>query len=786
MSTGNSGSGSTPPRWQTSPPPAGGAARTPSAGYGAGLSQPPQPQTPYSQPPPASQAPFAQTAGGFQSMTPLQPGVVLNNTHRIDQMLGRGGMGEVYRGTNVHTNDQVAIKVIRPELVDDEHMRDLFLREAMALRRIRHPAVVSYEGASADSSGRLYLVMDFVEGPSLGQLATHRPLTPTQVRALRRRLAEGLQAAHEQNVVHRDLSPDNIILRGGDLSQATIIDFGIARRTDAAKTSVIGKAFAGKVEYAAPEQFGMFTGVADARSDVYTLGLVLAAASLGHPLDMGSSAVTAIESRKKVPNLSRVPAELRPGLSRMLEPEPDNRPQSMREVAALDALDAGGGGMGNRLRIALLAGGLGLVAVVGGAFAFADPIGMIRSIFDSGVSAQETEAWRKATQADTAAGYQSFLDQFPNSRFAAEARQKQAAARQREAAAREEEAWRKATQTDTVAGYQAFLGQYPSSRYAAEARQKLAAAEQREATVREDEAWRRAVQADTAAGYQAYLTRYPNGRYVAEARRRLTAAQQREGAGREEEEAWRRATQIDTVAGYDTFLRQYPNGKYVAEARQRLAAARQRQDGRTDEDELWRKAETATTVEPLQEYLRRYPAGRYADTARRKLADILSADRTRSGGQLTWSPTACTSVPLRVPPGFTCQVSNEYTLPGAGSVRARVYSVGGSVGGAETNIWLYQVVGDGSLTITQAALQTLPQINAFTQAGTDWSGVLSYGGAEYMTFRNGASNCVALRKPGTRRGEGYAHAFLAVQCAPPGQPLYPNDIRALIDDIRLR
>ena len=76
-------------------------------------------------------------------MTPLQPGVVLNNTHRIDQMLGRGGMGEVYRGTNVHTGDQVAIKVIRPELVDDANMRDLFLREAMALRKIRHPAVVS-------------------------------------------------------------------------------------------------------------------------------------------------------------------------------------------------------------------------------------------------------------------------------------------------------------------------------------------------------------------------------------------------------------------------------------------------------------------------------------------------------------------------------------------------------------------------------------------------------------------------------------------------------------------
>jgi outer membrane protein assembly factor BamD (BamD/ComL family) len=735
MSTGRPGSGSTPPRWQTSAP-AGGAARTPDS-YGVGLSQQPPSQPPYSQPS-ASQTPFAQTAGGFQSMTPLQPGVVLNNTHRIDQMLGRGGMGEVYRGTNVHTNDQVAIKVIRPELVDDGQMRDLFLREAMALRKIRHPAVVSYEGASADASGRLYLVMDFVEGPSLGQMVTQRPLTPTQVRALRRRLAEGLQAAHDQNVVHRDLSPDNIILRGGDLSQATIIDFGIARRTDSAKSSVIGKAFAGKVEYAAPEQFGMFTGVADARSDIYTLGLVLAAAALGHPLDMGSSAMTAIESRKKVPNLSRVPAELRPGLARMLEPEPANRPPSMREVAALDALDSGRGGAGRGLRIALLAGGLGLVAAVGAAFAFADPIGMIRSIFDSGVSAEEAEAWRKATQADTAAGYKGFLDRFPNSRYAAEAREKQAAA------------------------------------------------VQREATAREDEAWRRAVQTDTAVGYQAYLTRYPNGRYVAEARQRLAVAQQREAQGREEEQAWQRARQTDTVAGYDTFLRQFPNGKHVAEARQRQAAARQRDAGSGDEEEqLWRRAASATTAEPIQEYLRRYPAGRYADAARRKLADIMSSER-KPGVVGNFSPVSCASVPLRIPPGFTCQVSNDFTVPGG--VRARVYLVVGAVGGSETNIQLFQVVGDGSLIITVPAQQALPQINAFAQAGRDWSGVLSYGGAEFMTFRSGALNCVAVRKPGTPRGSGsgVANLFLAIQCAPQGQPLYPNDIRALIDDLRVK
>ncbi|HEX2890143.1 serine/threonine-protein kinase [Vineibacter terrae] len=610
MSAGHSDSAGAPPRWHASAAPAG--------------------------PPP-----FAQTAGVFPAMTPLQPGVVLNNTHRIDQMLGRGGMGEVYRGTNVHTGDQVAIKVIRPELVDDANMRDLFLREAMALRKIRHPAVVSYEGASADSAGRLYLVMDFVAGPSLAQLVARQPLSPAQVRALRRRVAEGLQAAHEQNVVHRDLSPDNVILRDGDLSQATIIDFGIARRTDIGKTSVIGQSFAGKIEYAAPEQFGMFTGKADARSDVYTLGLVLVACSLGGPLDMGASAMAAIEARMKVPDLSQVSPELRPGLAGMLEPDPARRPQSMRDVLALDALDAAAVGRHRRRgpSLAVLVGGLALAAMVGTAFVFADPVAMVRSLFAS----------------------------------------------------------------DTRAG--------------------------------EGQAWQAAMQADTAAAYRAFLERYPDGRHAAEARQRLAAAE-------------------------------------------RVAA------GRQEEDELWRRAQAATTAEPVRDYLQRYPSGRYAEAARRKLADLQKPDAGPPAA-MTWSPVPCASIPLWVPAGFTCQVSSDHTLPGSAG-RYRSYMADTAAGGWQTQIWMSQALGEQGVVVAAPADRALPQLNATTRAGTDWSTVLTYGGAEFMTFRNDAANCVALRKPGTRRGQDYVEMFAAMQCAPPGQPLYPNDIRTTIDGVRVK
>jgi len=273
---------------------------------------------------------------GDDALMPLKSGVVLNNTHRVERLLARGGMGEVYSATNLLTGDAVALKVIRPELVSDPQMRALFLREATALRQIRHPTIVAYEGVHAEADGRVYLVMDLIEGPSLGKRMAERPLTVPEVRALRHRLAVALLAAHEQNIVHRDLSPDNIVLRDGDLERATIIDFGIAKKTDGLGISVIGSSFAGKMEYASPEQMGLFGNAVDRRSDIYSLGLVLAAAALGRPLPMADTPAMAVEQRKRVPDLSALPVALRPELTAMLQPDPARRLNSMRDVLALD------------------------------------------------------------------------------------------------------------------------------------------------------------------------------------------------------------------------------------------------------------------------------------------------------------------------------------------------------------------------------------------------------------------------------------------------------------------
>ena len=268
----------------------------------------------------------------------LEPGQLLAHTYEIEALLGRGGMGEVYRARHIKLMSLHAIKVIAPELVNDAHVIEMFTEEARKLRMVRHDAVVSYDGLIGDEDGLLYLIMEFVDGVSLAKVIRERTLPPDELRALRDRLAQGLGAAHDKLIYHRDISPDNIILVNGMVDQAKIIDFGIAKSAAAGDRTVIGNDFAGKFSYVSPEQLGMFGGKVDQRSDIYSLGLVLAAAGLGHALDMGNSPASAVEARRQIPDLGTLPVDLRTELEPLLEPDPANRPDSMRHLPSNEGL----------------------------------------------------------------------------------------------------------------------------------------------------------------------------------------------------------------------------------------------------------------------------------------------------------------------------------------------------------------------------------------------------------------------------------------------------------------
>ena len=257
----------------------------------------------------------------------LSPGTRLNGIYEIDHPIGLGGMGEIYKGHVVETGDPVAIKMMLAELSENDAAFTLFRKEASALHHIQHDAVVRYYVFTVEPVlRRPYLAMEFVNGRTLTDiLHDDGPLSFEAVLSLLHRLASGLQAAHEHGIVHRDISPDNIIVPNNDVTRAKIIDFGIART--AQHGTVIAGGFAGKFNYVSPEQLGLFGGDVTGKSDIYSLGLVLVQTLTGKPVDMGGSQVEIVEKRRKVPDLGAIDMRLRPLLERMLQPDPAQRPE---------------------------------------------------------------------------------------------------------------------------------------------------------------------------------------------------------------------------------------------------------------------------------------------------------------------------------------------------------------------------------------------------------------------------------------------------------------------------
>ena len=303
----------------------------------------------------------------------LRPGVVLGHTYQIEALLGRGGLGEVYRAKHVELGTAHAIKLILPTLASDPKIVALLIDEARKLGRVHHDAIVNYEGLFRDEQGLRYLVTEFVEGPSLKTILAGRPLEPDEVLKLRDRLAEGLAAVHSRGIIHRDICPDNIILPDGEVGRAKLMDFGFSQTADAGDATLIGVNLAVQHAFASPEQLGLFGGRVDSRSDIYSLGLVLAAAALGfgRTLDIGATAGAAIAARQKMPDLSALPASLRPAIARMLEPRPEDRPASARALvdsanvssAAVEE-SAGSRGFPSRRSTSLFAAGAIAVAIV--------------------------------------------------------------------------------------------------------------------------------------------------------------------------------------------------------------------------------------------------------------------------------------------------------------------------------------------------------------------------------------------------------------------------------------
>ncbi|MGI5351164.1 protein kinase domain-containing protein [Streptomyces sp. CA-250714] len=263
---------------------------------------------------------------------------------RLHRRLGAGGMGVVYLGSD-RRGQRVALKVIRPDLAEDQEFRSRFAREVSAARRIRGGCTARLVAADLEAD-RPWFATQYVPGPSLhDKVNDGGPLPAAQVASIGAALAEGLVAVHEAGVVHRDLKPSNILLSP---KGPRIIDFGIAWATGASTLTHVGTAV-GSPGFLAPEQ--VRGAAVTPATDVFALGATLAyAATADSPFGQGSSEVMLYRVVHEEPQLDAVHAALAPLIHACLVKSPEDRPSTLqlslrlKEIAAREARGLTDGG----------------------------------------------------------------------------------------------------------------------------------------------------------------------------------------------------------------------------------------------------------------------------------------------------------------------------------------------------------------------------------------------------------------------------------------------------------
>jgi beta-lactam-binding protein with PASTA domain/tRNA A-37 threonylcarbamoyl transferase component Bud32 len=254
-------------------------------------------------------------------------GQLLDGRYRIESLIARGGMATVYLGTDTRLDRTVALKIMHPELANDEDFVRRFVGEARSVARLSHPNVVAVYDQGAD--GRtLYLAMEYVPGQTLRDLLNERGrLGPRAALTVMDGVLAGLAAAHEAGLAHRDVKPENVLLT--DAHSVKVADFGLARLLAGASHTKTGMII-GTAAYLAPEQVA--GGTADARTDVYAAGIMLFELLTGAQPHTGESPLAV--AYQHVNAVVPAPSSLVPGLPPALDTlvalatsrDPDLRP----------------------------------------------------------------------------------------------------------------------------------------------------------------------------------------------------------------------------------------------------------------------------------------------------------------------------------------------------------------------------------------------------------------------------------------------------------------------------
>ena len=271
------------------------------------------------------------------------PGTIFADRYRLGEVIGRGGMGAVYRATDLRTGGPVAIKALHPAFARDPVYRERLRREAQAAAVLTSPRVVRVVDLDAAAEPP-FLVLEYVAGETLQErLRREGRLDPGEAVAIVLEVARALEDAHAHGIVHRDLKPQNVKLVDG---QVKVLDFGIARVAELSGLTAPGDLL-GTPAYAPPE---WASGTADGRADLYALGVILFALLEGDVPFRGPTALAVLRQHETAPLPPTVytPPAVLPVLRRCLAKAPGQRFQTAAELiaalgAAARALEAGAG-----------------------------------------------------------------------------------------------------------------------------------------------------------------------------------------------------------------------------------------------------------------------------------------------------------------------------------------------------------------------------------------------------------------------------------------------------------
>jgi serine/threonine protein kinase len=254
--------------------------------------------------------------------------------YEIQEKLGEGGMGAVYRAYDTELRRPVALKVLPPEYASDPERRERLLREARAASALNHPNIVNIYEVGSDN-GVDFIAMEFIEGKSLGDIIPAKGLPLGRALDYAGQIASGLAKAHATGVIHRDLKPGNVMLTPDGLVK--LLDFGLARRVEMGEghdtTLTMAGAILGTPAYMSPEQAQ--GSPVDARSDVFSFGSVLYQMVTGRRAfekDSHISTLAAVVQEEPRPLPSSVPRDLEKTIARCLRKDPERRFQSMADV----------------------------------------------------------------------------------------------------------------------------------------------------------------------------------------------------------------------------------------------------------------------------------------------------------------------------------------------------------------------------------------------------------------------------------------------------------------------